>query len=69
MSDISLCHSCAGAAVKCDPGLIPMAMLAIEHICFVLTEPLSQGQLVSEPSRSVGHWLGLRRECCFPRAT
>lgn len=46
MSDLSLCHSRAGAAVKCDRGLIPMTTLAIEHICFVVAALLSQ-----EPSR------------------
>lgn len=53
MSDLSLCHSRAGAAVKCDRGLIPMTTLAIEHICFVVAALLSQ-----EPSRYWAEPLG-----------
>lgn len=50
MSAWSLCHSCAGAAVECDPHLIPITTPGIDHISFVVTDCLPRGLLVSEPS-------------------
>lgn len=46
----SLCHSCAGAAVQCDPRLIPITTPGIDHISFVVTDGLPRGLLVFEPS-------------------
>lgn len=46
----SLCHSRAGAAVECDPCLIPITTPGIDHINFVVTDGLPRGLLVFEPS-------------------
>lgn len=45
-----LCHSHAGAAVQCDPRLIPITTPGIDHISFVVTDGLPRGLLVFEPS-------------------
>lgn len=50
MSARSLCHGHAGAAVECDPRLIPITTLGIDHISFVVTDSLPGGLLVFEPS-------------------